>query len=130
MNPQPSASGSTFLGTFLVVFVLIAALFAVDTFLARIDSAEGHAAAERLFAEGTRLMQSGNPGDAVERFRNALFIAHGNAEYSLALGQALAAAGKPEDAQTVLDELLEREPANGRANLYMARVLAQEAKME
>ena len=103
----------------------MAALFAADTFLARIERQESRAEAERLHSEGLELLRVGRPADAVDRLRTAMSMAQDNREYPVALARALAAAGRQEDAEGVLKDLLDRSSTDGPANLEMARLLSK-----
>lgn len=123
------ASGPTFVATFAVVFVAMAALFVIDTFLARMEQTEGRSEAVRLFDEGQQLAKQGRNIEAVEHFRSALSLARGNREYQLALAKSLLDAGNPEDAEATLRDVLQRTPTDGPANLAMARVLVKENRV-
>lgn len=123
-----SPVGPQFLGTLTLVFVAIAALFAVDTFLARVERSEGQAEARRLLQQGQLLAQQGRNGEAIDRFRSALSVARGNQEAQLSLTKALFAVGRLSDAETLLKEMLQRNPTDGAVNLTMARVLVREGR--
>jgi tetratricopeptide (TPR) repeat protein len=126
-NGSPSM-GPRFLGTLILVFVAIAGLFAVDTFLASVERNEGQAEARRLLRQGQRLVEQGRDAEAINRFRSALSVARGNQEAQLALAKALLAVGRLADAETLLKEMLQRNATDGAANLTMARVLVQEGR--
>jgi tetratricopeptide (TPR) repeat protein len=126
MDSQTSSSPSpSFLGTFTLVFAVIAALFAIDTFLARMEESESRDQAARLFQDGQRLAGQGRNLESIERFRSALSIARENPQYELALARVLLAADKLTDAETLLAEMLRRDSTDGATNLVMARVLAK-----
>jgi type IV pilus assembly protein PilF len=118
----------SFLTTFGLVFLAIAALFAADTFLARMERSESGVEAERLFEEGRALTERGDNLDAIERIRDALSIERTNRYYQQTLAQTQLAAGKTADAEATLNDLLEDDPTDGQANLIMGRVLAKEAR--
>jgi len=123
-----TADAVSFLGTFALVFLAIAGLLVVDSFLARIDRAETRTEARHLYEEGTRLIQRGQNLEAVDRFRSAVSAERTNPEYQRALAAALLASGKPKDAEAVLTERLQRDPTDGFAALIMARALVQEGQ--
>ncbi len=130
MTPSTTTpSPATFLGTFAAVFIAIAALFVIDTFLARMEQSEQQSEAVRLFTEGRQFAKAGRYAEAIERFRSALTAARGNREYQLALAQALLDAGQPTDAEATLAGLLQRVSTDGPANLAMARVLVKENRI-
>jgi tetratricopeptide (TPR) repeat protein len=107
----------------------IAALFLIDTFLAKTERAESHVEAGRLYQAGQGFMQARQSAQAVEQFRSAVAIDRGNEDYQLALGQALLAAGQSSDAETVLTALTLENPFAGPANLALARAMVHENKI-
>jgi tetratricopeptide (TPR) repeat protein len=121
-----AAGPSKLLGTFTLVFLSMAALFAIDTFMAKMERSERRREARRIFDEAQQLAAQGRNAEAIERFRSGLSIAREDQNYELALARVLLAAGKLADAQTVVNEVLERAPTSGAANLAMARILARQ----
>src|ERR1022692_1372348 len=109
MPRQTLLSGTSFIGTFVIIFIALAALFAADTFLVRIERAEDQAEATRLVAEGRAMMQGGRYAEAVERFKDAISIDRDNRDYRLALADALLAAKNFMEAESTLGELLQRD---------------------
>ncbi len=122
MPGQRLPTGTSFFGTFALIFIALAALFVIDTFLARIEQNEDRTEATRLFAEGHQMMQDGHYAEAAERFRDAVAIQRDNRDYLLALSGAFLAAKNFADAESTLDGLLQRDSTDGDANLAMARV--------
>ncbi len=116
------------MGTFVLVFLAIAALAATDTFLAKVERTEGQAEARRLLIEGQRLVQQGSDAEAIDKFRSALSVSRGNQEAQLGLARALLAVGRVTDAETLLQEMLQRNATDGAANLTMARVMLKEGR--
>ncbi len=112
--------------TFGLVFLAIAALFAADTYLARMERSESAVEATRLFEEGRALIARGDSVDAIEPIRDALSIERTNRFYQQTLAQTQLAADKTADAEATLRGLLESDPTDGEANLIMGRVLAKE----
>ena len=121
-------AGRSFLGTFGLVFLAIAALFAADMFLAKTERAESLVEAARLFEQGRVLMQRGENAEAIERIKDAIAIERGNRDYLRTLAQAQFAAGKTADAESTLTELLQSDSTDGLANLIMGRVLVKEGR--
>jgi tetratricopeptide (TPR) repeat protein len=114
--------------TLTVTLLAIAALFALDTVLAKTERSKRRAEAERLYENGERLLQAGRSDQAVRQFRAAIAIQRDNQQYQLALGRALQANRQAGEAEATLSEVVERDPLSGPANLALARVLAQEGK--
>jgi len=121
-------TGRSFLGTFGLLLLAIAGLFAVDTFLAKTERAESQVEAVRLFEQGRALMQHGKNAEAVKRIKDAIAIERGNRDYLRTLAQAQLAAGQTADAESTLAELLQTDSTDGLANLIMGRVLAKEGR--
>jgi tetratricopeptide (TPR) repeat protein len=121
-------AGRSFLGTFALVFLAIAALFATDIFLAKTERAESQVEAARLFGQGRVLMQRGEYAEAIERIKDAMAIERGNRDYLRTLAQALFTAGKTADAESSLTELLQSDSTDGLASLIMGRVLVKEGR--
>jgi len=115
--------------TFAILFLAMAGLFALDTFLARLEQSDSRAEARRLFDEGERLAQEGRNLEAIGRFRGALSIERDQRDYQLALAGALLAAGKFTAAETIAGDLLLHDSTSGAANLTMARVQAKLGKL-
>jgi len=121
-------AGRSFLGTFALVFLAIASLFAVDVFLANTEKTERLVEAARLFEQGRALMQRGENAEAIERIEDALAIERGNRDYLRTVAQAQLAAGKTADAESTLAELLQTDSTDGLTNLIMGRVLVKEGR--
>jgi Flp pilus assembly protein TadD len=123
-----SVAARSFLGTCVLVGLSIAALFAVDTFLARTERAESTVAAAGLFSQGQDLLRQGNNATAIERIKDAIEIERGNRYYQQTLAQAQLADGKAADAEATLNALLASDSTDGPANLIMARVQMKEGQ--
>jgi len=123
------SSSAQFLRTFGLVALAIAALFAADTFLAKIEESESHIEAARLFALGEHLIDEGRSAEAVDRLKDALEIERSNRDYQRTLAQAQLAAGQAADAETTLNDLLLNDSTDGSANLMMGRVLLKEGRI-
>ncbi len=122
------SSGLSFLATFSLTLLAIAALFTGDTFLAAVDRKESDVEAARLFHEGQTLIASGDNTKAIDRINDAIAIQRGNRLYLRTLAQAQLATGKTAEAEKTAADLLDSEPTDGQASLLMARVLTQEAR--
>ncbi len=116
-------AGRSFLGTFALVFLAIAALFAVDMFLAKTEKVESQVEAARLYEQGRGLMRRGENAEAIERIKGAISIERGNRDYLRTLAQVQFEAGKSADAESTLTELLQSDSTDGLTNLMMGRVM-------
>jgi tetratricopeptide (TPR) repeat protein len=113
----------------LMVAAVIVALYAFDVFMAGVERTELKREAGSLFAQGRRLESARRAEAASRLYRRALAIDRGNVEYQIALGRALALAGHYGEAAPVFDDVLDRYPDDGRANLEMARLCRAEGNL-
>lgn len=123
-----SVAARSFLGTCILVGLSIAALFVVDTFLARTERVESTVEAARLFSQGQNLLKQGDSVAAVERIKDAIEIERGNRNYQRTLAEAQLAAGQAADAEATLNALLASDSTDGPANLIMARVQVKQSQ--
>jgi tetratricopeptide (TPR) repeat protein len=119
-------SKPSFARTFGLTLAAIAAVASGDVLLAKAERAANQQEAARFFANGQELLRQGENAQAVEQFRSALSLDRDNLDGQLALGQALFAAGRLDDARVALDALLEKNSFSGPGNLAMARVLVKQ----
>jgi tetratricopeptide (TPR) repeat protein len=124
----PAATVSEFIATFAVILVAIAGLLVFDSALATVDTTARKASASRQFVTGERMIAEGKVDEGVERLRAASTLDGENAAYGIALAQATLVEGRPRAAEQMMLPLLERDPADGPANLAMARVLSKEGR--
>ncbi len=99
---------------FAVTAILVSRFRAVETGL-------GH----QWYARGERDLSGGRPGPAIDAFRTALVYDRENFLYRLRLAEALAAAGRLDEAHAYLVRLWQEQPGNGRVDLALARVAVQ-----
>jgi thioredoxin-like negative regulator of GroEL len=125
---RPRAARSA-VGTFLLIGLAIVGFAFIDRFLARTERVEGEREAERLYREGERFLKSGDAQHAIDNFRAALAIASEREDFGVALAGALLQAGRPEEAESVVNGLLQRNSVSAEADLMMARVLVREDKI-
>jgi tetratricopeptide (TPR) repeat protein len=130
MSPQAASSQTTTprLALIAIVALVIAGLTTLDKFLANAQDAEVQRLAERAYLEGVRLRRAGNLKDAIEAFRKAHALERRQPEYQLELIDALIAAGKLDRAEMLVNDLLDRAPNSGRANLLAARLMIAKGK--
>ncbi len=109
-----------------VLAALIVGLTALDQFLARTEQEEVRGAAERSWKAGVKLLRGGHAGEALDALRNAHTLERDNAVFELDMISALLALGRTADADPLMDEVLQRKPNDGAANLMAGRLMAQE----
>lgn len=122
-NATPKITEAHKFGIIVIIALVIAGLATVDRLLERAQNAEVQRLAERSYVDGVRLRSTGKVNEAVEAFRKAHALERINAEYELQLINALIDAKKPDEAALLMRELLDREPNDGRANLYAAHLM-------
>ena len=127
--PEPAHSVTRRTGAFLpgLIAATLGALLLVG-FLNYYYRSERAARADRYFKAGNDLVLHDRSQEAVEQFRDALSVSPDNREYRLALGLTLVMIGRLEEASVYLEEVLRRDPTNGRANLGLARIAAQQER--
>lgn len=113
----------------LAVAAVICGLAALDVFLERAERAEMAAQAEQAYQQGSRLLEAGRADDAVEALRRAHAIERKNATYELQLIAAMTAAGKTEEAEPLMNEVLDIDRNAGPANLVAARLKLKQGKI-
>lgn len=107
-----------------LVFALMLALFVLTGFLTGKYNREKHRRAELQYEAGQRLVAEGRYKEAIDQYTVALELSRENLEYLQALALALVKAGRTSEAETYLSELIRSDPANGVANLMLARIYA------
>jgi tetratricopeptide (TPR) repeat protein len=113
----------------LIVAAVIIALALVDVSLERTEQIELAAQALRANQTGTQLLKQGKASDAVDAFRKAHALERENTKYELDLIQALMAAGKLNEAEPLMKEILEEQSNHGEANLVAARLAAKQGQI-
>jgi len=82
--------------------------------------------ARRWLARGEAALHSGNPAAAVEDLRSALAYSPGRKDIEIDLAEALAGAGRIQEATSYFTTLWEAEPGSGIINLQLARLAARQ----
>ena len=83
---------------------------------------------KRWYERGQVAMTAGHPMEAVEDYRSALSFSSTNTDYQMALAEALAAAGRTEEASAYFSTLHDAEPGDGYLNLQLARLAVRRGK--
>jgi tetratricopeptide (TPR) repeat protein len=115
-----------------VVLAILAgiAFVAIDSVLANTGRHETALEAARLAEEARGQMKEGKYNAAIESFRAAIANQRENLQYPLELGRALNTAGRLQEAQSTLGDLLQSNAMDGAANLAMARVFVKQGDFE
>ncbi len=78
------------------------------------------------FLDGQKLGLANDLAGAAEEYRKALLFTPDSKQYRLALATALVNAGKLDEAESHLEQLLQEDPTNGQLNLLVARIAQRE----
>lgn len=107
------------------VFALLVGAIVFTGFATSFYRGERGSFGEMHYQRGKTLQREGKPGEAAEEFRKALLFSPDQTEYRVSLGAALIAAGRLNEAQAHLEQLLQDDPTNGRLNVMLAEVAAR-----
>jgi tetratricopeptide (TPR) repeat protein len=109
--------------TVLLLCVLsLLLLFSFTAFVSRMYHKKVHVLADEWFAAGEDRFQAGDAASALTDYRNALVYSPNNTKFQFHLAQALAAAGRYDQARPYLLVLLSESPGSGEVNLQLARI--------
>jgi tetratricopeptide (TPR) repeat protein len=100
----------------LALFVLFTAT------ISRMYHKKIHVLADDWFDQGEASFRAGDTKSAWTDDRNALVYSPNNTKFQFHLAQALAAAGRGEEARSYLLSLLSESPGDGEVNLALARI--------
>ena len=114
-------------GLLIGLGVVMAGFYGADQFLANLERRETSADAHRLAQDGDSLRKRGKRKEAIESFNRAHLIERDNRNYTLQLADALIEDRQPERAIAVLQEVLDEDSNDGRANLLMARAATEQS---
>ena len=110
----------------LSLFAIAILLFFVTLFLFHSFSVHRQELAHRWLRRGEKALHSNQPLAAIDALRSALAYAPDDENLQIELAEALAAAGRTEEAVAYFNTLLESRPGNGMINLQLARLAAKE----
>ncbi len=108
--------------TFLALFAITAVLFGVTLFLFHTFEDHREDLARRWSDRGQEQLREGRPEEAVTSLRAALSYAPDERPYQLLLAQALASAGRIDQAMNYFLNLWAARPGDGFINLQLARL--------
>lgn len=106
----------------LTLSLITLALFTATLFLFRSFSELRSRLARRWLARGEVALHAGHFASAVEDLRSALAYSPGQRSIEVELAEALAGAGRTQEATSYFNTLWEAEPGNGVINLQLARL--------
>ncbi len=110
------------LGLIVIIAAVIGGLYSLDWSLKQTEQTEMQDSAWRAYRNGVALLKQGKTAQAVDAFRTAHALERSNQEYELGLIEALTAAGKIDEAEPLMNEVLDENRNDGRANLVAARL--------
>jgi len=127
-TPGTRPPTNTILGLIASIAFVIAALTFIDLNLEKAERRDLASQARRAHLEGASLIKQGKAEQGIDFLRKAHALERANTLYELDLIDALIAAAKTEDAEPLMNEILLREPGDGRANLTAARLMLERGK--
>jgi thioredoxin-like negative regulator of GroEL len=119
---------NTLLGLIAAIIFVIAALSFIDSILEKTERQDVEGQAQQAHLEGARLIKQGKLSQGIELLRKAHALERANTLYELDLIDALITAAKTEEAEPLMNEIMLREPDDGRANLSAARLMLEKGK--
>ena len=112
------------------LFVITALLAILTNWFYKSYTAHQAALSHRWAARGELDLENGKPGAAIDAFRSALADEPGERDIEVSLAEALASAGRIQEATSYFGTLLETEPGNGMINLQLARLAARQNNID
>jgi tetratricopeptide (TPR) repeat protein len=116
----------------LIAIGVLILLVVFASFMARFYHQTERSRARNWFAAGEAAMQAGHASTAIQDYRTALVYSRENGDtsgandvYDLHLAEALAAAGRADEARAYLLALLDHRPGDAVVNLDLARLAAR-----
>lgn len=108
------------------LFAIIVLLFFITLLLFHSFSVHRQDLARRWLARGEKALHTNQPLAAIDALRSALAYAPEDENLEIELAEALAAAGRTEEAVSYFNTLLESRPGNGMIHLQLARLAAKQ----
>lgn len=112
----------------LSLFAIIIVLFFVTLALFHSFTVHRQKLAKRWLARGEKALQAKQPLAAIDALRSALAYAPDDENLQIELAEALAAAGRTQEAVAYFNTLLESRPGNGMIHLELARLAARQGE--
>jgi CIC family chloride channel protein len=111
------------------ILALLVALLLVAGVLTYSYSAERSKRADQYYRAGNDLFRQDRVSEAILEYRNALSVSH-QPEHRQALGLALVKAGRLNEAELYLNQVLRDRPGSGPANAGLAEIYAQQGRLD
>ncbi|HEY6989711.1 MAG TPA: tetratricopeptide repeat protein [Bryobacteraceae bacterium] len=121
-------STNSLVGLVFIIAFVIAALAFIDSALEKAEQSDLESQAQQAHTQGAQLVKQGKLDPAIELLRKAHTLERADTLYELDLIDALIAAKRSDDAEPLMNEILLREPDDGRANLSAARLALEKGK--
>src|SRR3954453_19367220 len=106
---------------------LLLGMFALTGFCTSVYKHQRTSLGQKHYTGGRRLEGAGQLDAAIEEYRKALIFAPDDADYRISFASALIGAGRFEEAESHIEQLLQEDPTNGALN-RMRAYLAERQK--
>lgn len=116
--------------TFFLLSLTVLVLYGVTLFLFRTFEQHRDDLGKRWSGRGQQALTANDPARAIASLRAALQYAPDNRGYQLLLAEALARAGKTDEASSYFLNLRELKPGDGFINLQLARLARRKSDAE
>jgi tetratricopeptide (TPR) repeat protein len=110
----------------LTLFAITVVLAVMTNYLYQSYASHQVTLANRWFQRGRQAMQENKPQVAIDALSSALAFEPSNRQTEIQLAEALAAAGRTQEATVYFNSLLESEQGSGLINLQLARLAARQ----
>ena len=110
----------------VTLFAVTAVLAVLTNFLYQSYASHQTELAQRWLARGEQALRDGKPQAAIDALRSALAFAPSQRSIEIQLAEALASAGRIQEATVYFNALLESQQGNGLINLQLARLAARQ----
>ena len=110
----------------VTLFAITAVLAVLTNFLYQSYASHQRELAQRWLTRGEEALRKGNPQAAIDALRSALAFAPSQRSIEIELAEALASAGRIQEATVYFNALLESQQGSGLINLQLARLAARQ----
>jgi tetratricopeptide (TPR) repeat protein len=110
----------------VTLFAVTVVLAVLTNFLYQSYASHQKELAQRWLARGEQALRDGKPQAAIDSLRSALAFSPSQRSIEIQLAEALASAGRIQEATVYFNALLESQQGNGLINLQLARLAARQ----
>jgi tetratricopeptide (TPR) repeat protein len=110
----------------VTLFAVTVVLAVLTNFLYQSYASHQAELAQRWLARGEQALRDGKPQAAIDALRSALAFSPSQRSIQIQLAEALASAGRIQEATVYFNALLESQQGNGLINLQLARLAARQ----